>query len=265
MMRQKIVGDTRARFVEWKDLTHLSAGEIVKELVLSLPWLAASLWLAHARWYFLALPASFMFFLVGLRQVHNAYHYALGLSRKGSDWVMFAMSALMLGSMHAVQINHLEHHRHCLDEDDVEGASARMAAWKAVLYGPVFPMRLHVNAWKKARGESFYWIVAELVATAGVVSVACALAIPWVRYHVLAMAAGQCVTSFFAVWTVHHDCDQPGPLARTLRGLLKNGATYNMFFHVEHHLFPAVPTCHLPQLAQRLDAVAPEITRLRVF
>jgi fatty acid desaturase len=26
-----------------------------------------------------------------------------------------------------------------------------------------------------------------------------------------------------------------------------------MFFHVEHHLFPAVPTCHLWRLAERLD------------
>ncbi len=55
------------------------------------------------------------------------------------------------------------------------------------------------------------------------------------------------------------------PFARTLRGLLKNAVTYNMFFHVEHHLFPAVPTCHLPQLAERLDLKAPELTRLRVF
>jgi fatty acid desaturase len=79
------------------------------------------------------------------------------------------------------------------------------------------------------------------------------------------MVVGQCFTSFFAVWTVHHDCENPGPFARTLRGVLKNVATYNMFFHVEHHLFPAVPTCHLPQLAERLDQAAPELTRLRVF
>jgi fatty acid desaturase len=264
-MRQKTLRDTRVRSVEWKDLTHLSAGEIVKELVLSLPWLFASLWLAHAGWYLLALPASFMFFLVGLRQVHNAYHYALGLSRRGSDWVMFALSALMLGSMHAVQINHLEHHQHCLTEGDVEGASARMPAWKAILVGPLFPMRLHVNAWKKARGANFRWIMAELAVTSGLLVAAGAFPVPWFRYHILAMVAGQCLTSFFAVWSVHHDCDEPGPFARTLRGLLKNAATYNMFFHVEHHLFPAVPTCHLPQLAQRLDAVAPELTRLRVF
>ena len=112
IVRPDILQDPRVRSVQWKDLTHLSAVEIVKELFLSLPWLAISLWLASQGWFAVALAPSFMFFLVGLRQVHNAYHYALGISRQGCDWVMFALSALMLGSMHAVQINHLHHHRH---------------------------------------------------------------------------------------------------------------------------------------------------------
>jgi hypothetical protein len=37
--------------------------------------------------------------LTGLRVVHNAHHYALGLPRWASEWVMFVMSVLMLGSM----------------------------------------------------------------------------------------------------------------------------------------------------------------------
>ena len=35
--------------------------------------------------------------------------------------------------------------------------------------------------------------------------------------------------------------------------------------HVEHHLFPTVPTCHLPKLAERLDEVAPELKTKLVF
>src|SRR5262249_29154477 len=89
-MAPEIFRDARIRVVEWRDLTHLTRVEIVKEICLSLPWLALSLWLAQRHWFLAALPASFMFFLVGLRQVHNAYHYALGLSHRGSDWVMFA-------------------------------------------------------------------------------------------------------------------------------------------------------------------------------
>ena len=104
-----------------------------------------------------------------------------------------------------------------------------------------------------------------MLITAAMVAAAILVPSAWFRYHVCAMIAGQCLTSFFAVWTVHHDCEREGAFARTLRGVLKNVATYSMFFHVEHHLFPAVPTRHLPQLAERLDKAAPELTRLRVF
>jgi fatty acid desaturase len=34
---------------------------------------------------------------------------------------------------------------------------------------------------------------------------------------------------------------------------------------VEHHLFPAVPTCHLPELSKRLDEVAPELLSKNVW
>jgi fatty acid desaturase len=41
--------------------------------------------------------------------------------------------------------------------------------------------------------------------------------------------------------------------------------SYNMFLHAEHHLFPAVPTAHLAELARRLDAVVPEIRAQQVM
>ena len=112
--------DPRVRSVKWADLTRLSRTEIALELALSLPWLALSWYLAGRGLYFLALAASFFFFLTGLRQAHDAHHYNLGLSRASTEWVLFALSLAMLGSMHAVQFNHLRHHRHCLADEDVE-------------------------------------------------------------------------------------------------------------------------------------------------
>jgi fatty acid desaturase len=87
----------------------------------------------------------------------------------------------------------------------------------------------------------------------------------WLRYHVIAMTVGECFSAFFAVWTVHHDCDRTHFIARTLRNDVKSFVSYNMFYHVEHHLFPAVPTCHLPELSKRLDAVAPELRSKNVW
>jgi fatty acid desaturase len=132
--------------------------------------------------------------------------------------------------------------------------------------GPALSLRLHRKALEVATARQRRWILLELLAnTAWIAVVFWVLELRWLQYHVAAMAAGQCLTSFFAVWTVHHDCEEGGPTARTIRGRVKAFMSYEMFFHLEHHLFPAVPTRRLPILAGRLDAVAPELGAKRVF
>src|SRR5437879_4952159 len=99
-MDLEIMRDPRVRSVQWRDLTRLSRLEVIGELLLPAPWLIASLLLASQGWYIPALGLSFVFFLTGLRLVHGAYHYSIGLARAGCEWVMFVLSVLMLGSMH---------------------------------------------------------------------------------------------------------------------------------------------------------------------
>ncbi|WP_205849088.1 fatty acid desaturase family protein [Natronospirillum operosum] len=256
----------RLKAVQWKDLLQLGPRDVVHEMTLSLPWLLAS-WVAAAYGqYVVALACSFMFFLTGLRQVHNAYHYALGIPRRSTEWFMGVFSVLMLGSMHAVQINHLRHHRHCMDDEDVEAMSARMPWWKALLFGPLFPLLLHRKALQVGRPRQRRWILAELAANLVWIGLVFGvLDWTWLQYHVVAMAIGQCLTAFFAVWLVHHGCEPGGVLARTVRGRAKAWLTYNMFFHIEHHLFPAVPTRRLPVLAERIDRQRPDLAAKRVF
>lgn len=265
-MALEILRDSRLEQVEWRDLCDLSRFEVAYEVAIYLPWLVASCtfaWLATQSspfWFLPALASSFMFFLCGLRQVHNAFHYAVGVRPLGHELMMFVLSPLMMSAMHAVQWNHLRHHRHCMDDDDVEAISARMPGWKALITGPQFPVRLHHAALTLAKPRIVNWIYAELAAMAGMVVLAFGvLDYAWLQYHVIAMTVGQCFSAFFAVWTVHHDCDRSHFIARTLRNSAKSFVSYDMFFHVEHHLFPAVPTCHLHRLATRLDSVAPEL------
>ena len=245
------------RRVVWRDLVALRPAEIVRELLLPLPWLVASLALAGAGAYPAALAVSFIFFLAGLRVVHGACHGAIGLSRQATELVLFLLSLAMLGSMHAVRWNHLRHHRHCLAEDDIEAMGARRSAWGAIGLGPRFPLRLHRAALVGARGRERRWIVAELAGNVLVLAAVVVWPCPALFYHLAAMAAGQSLTAFFAVWTVHHDCAAADPPARTIRNRLRSAITFNMFFHLEHHLFPQVPTAHLPILARRLDAAFP--------
>ena len=254
------------RSIEWRDLLALSPAEKAWELVLSLPWLIGSLVCYQAGWIVPGAFCSFYFFLTGLRQSHGAQHYTLGVPRRVQDGVLFGLSLLMLGSMHAVQVSHLHHHRHCLDAEDTEGASSRLPWWRALLVGPLFPLRLHRTAWRIASPVKRRWIAAEVLGLLGIVGAALALpGLPALGWHVAAMLIGESLTGFFAVWTVHHGCDPHGLHSRTQRGRLITWISYSMFFHVEHHLFPAVPTCRLARLAARLDAAAPEIHWLPVI
>ncbi|HJQ59666.1 MAG TPA: fatty acid desaturase [Vineibacter sp.] len=255
-----IMVDERVRSVRWRDLRTLGRAETIGELLMPLPWLALSLGLAHAGHYAWALPASFMFFLTGLRQIHDSYHGTLGLSRRGDDWVMLVQSVLMMSAMHAVKINHLRHHRLCMAEGDVEARSARMSALGAIAFGPLFPLLLLREAFRSGPARDRRWLKVELGAIAAWVALAFVV-LEWdaLRYHVIAMTVGECFTAFFCVWTVHHGCDREHFIARTSRQRFWNGFFYDMFFHIEHHLFPGVPTRHLHRLAARLDAAAPEL------
>jgi fatty acid desaturase len=261
-----IFHDPRLRAVGWHDLVRVASFEILLEPLLPAAWLAASLLTAAYGHYVIALGLSFVFFLTGLRLIHNAFHFSLGLSRRATDIVLWVMSLVMLGSMHAVRFNHLRHHRLTLGEDDVEGRHAEMPAWRALLFGPAFPILLYITALRYGNRKLRATVSAELLLNAAWIALVFRV---WnsstLRYHVSAMAVGQCLTAFFAVWTVHHHCDRTHYIARTLRNKVKNGITFNMFLHIEHHLFPRVPTCHLGELSRRIDRVAPELKSKIVF
>ncbi len=265
-MTPTIFRDARLRAIVWRDLVRVGPREVIVELLLPAGALLLSLWLAGTGIYPLALGASFLFFLIGLRIVHNAFHGALGLPGWATDLVLWVMSAVMLGSMHAVRFNHLRHHAHLLDEEDLEGRSATMSAPAALAFGPAFPVLLHATAWKHG-GARLRRMIAGQLAVNGLSLglVFGVLRIPVLEYHLAAMAFGHCLTAFFAVWTVHHHCDREHFIARTLRNRIKNALTFNMFLHIEHHLYPRVPTCHLPRLSARIDLAAPELKRNLVF
>ncbi len=265
-MSLEIMRDPRIRSVEWKDLLELSTWEVVKELLLVFPWLITSLVLAYHGHYIFALGFSFIFFLTGLRVVHNAYHYAMGIPRWATEWVMYVLSVLMLSAMHALQQTHLHHHKHCMGDDDAEAASAQMPGWKAIVFGPRFYILIQTKGIELANARQKRWIIGEYISMAIWVPLALfVLDIPLLKYHIVAMLIGQCLTAFFAVWTVHHDCDRSHFIARTLRSPLKSFIAFDMFFHVEHHLFPKVPTCKLSTLSKRLDAAAPELQQYQVY
>ncbi len=259
-----LLHDKRLKAVAWKDLTKLSLKETFIENSISIPWLVLSLVFAYYKWYAAALPCSFLFFLTGLRQVHNAFHYTLGTSKQVTEITIIVNSVLMMTAMHAVKYNHLRHHKYCLQQADVEGHCAKMTALQALLYGPVYIYRQHENALRNGSKQAVRYIIFEMLLAIGFGIAVFAVHLRVLQYHVIVMGIGECFTAFFAVWTVHHGCDEE-VFARTVSNRWKNRFTYNMFYHLEHHLFPKVPTIKLPELSKRLKEGLPGLEAKEVF
>lgn len=250
--------------VPWRDLTTLSVREMLIENNITVPWALVSWGLAYYGHYWLALPFSALFFLTALRQVHNGFHNSLGTGRRLTWLSLYLNSILMVASIHAVKFNHLRHHRYCLSEEDYEGKAARMRWYEAILYGPRHMWLVHRVTWQLGGRRYRLLMLLELASIGAFAAVVLALQVKFLLYHLAAMVVGELLSAFFAVWSVHHDCDEH-TIARTQRTGWKNFVTYSMFYHLEHHLFPAVPTSKLPELARRLDATLPELEKKPTF
>ena len=243
--------------IVWRDLCQQSPLEILYNLLLPLPFLLLSWWCAYYGWWLPALAGSFLFFTAALRQAHDAYHSTLGVGRRFNDFVLYALTSTMLCSTHAIKKTHLNHHRDPLGTSDVEGNWARLPWYKAIIGGGFFSIRIQwyglTHGSKRARRQVAFdmLIILSIFAAALLWSPAVLV------YHVLVMLLANTLVGFFAVWSVHHDCDET-IYARSERHPLANLLTFNLLYHMEHHLFPAVPTQHLPALAKRLEATAPE-------
>lgn len=252
------------RAVAWRDLRATSMIQTIRGLLLTPPWFVLSLALADGGPLAPALLASAVFFMAGLRQAHGGFHRTLGLPRGADDGFLFLLSLSMAVPLHAVKFNHLRHHARPLAHDDVEGACARLPWWLALASGPLFTVRMLCHAFAQARGRALGWMVAEAAALMAVVAFAVGSESYLLRYHLVVMALGNCLTGFFAVWLVHRGCDPSATYARTQRGWLVNTLTLNLLYHLEHHLFPAVPACRLPELARRIYAALPAANALPV-
>ena len=235
------------------------------ENTVTIPWLIVSLSLAYYQYYLIALPFSAMFFLTGLRQVHNGFHNSLG-TNKFLTWLsLYLNSILMMVAVHAVKYNHIRHHKYCLAEGDYEGISARMTWYGAILYGPIHIFKIHKVTFQYANRNYKRDVTIELLSLGACAFLILYFNVQFLIYHMIVMVIGEFLTAFFAVWTVHHDAEESIYQARTQRTGWKNVITYGMFYHLEHHLFPAVPTIKLAELADRIDKVMPDLVKKGTF
>ena len=204
----------------------------------------------------IVLVPAFYFYLAGLRQAHGAFHYSLGYSRLFTDLFLLLLSVPMLIPLHCVQVNHMVHHKHLLESDDIEGRVAHRSALGALLSGPLFYLQLMYYGYKKGNSrQRFYQRIEVMMILILCVSLLCLIESQIATSFIVLMLLANCFSAFFAVWTVHRDSEDTHLQSRSQRGWLKSILVMNMFYHLEHHLFPRIHTSHWSTLAERLDPV----------
>ncbi len=250
--------------IQWQDLRELRPSETIYNVLLSLPFLLLSWWSASQGIWLLALAASFFFFMAALRQAHDCYHRTLGVNKVATELMLFMLSITMLCSTHAIRHTHLNHHRDPLGDSDVEGNWARLPWYQAILGGGLFSVAIQWFGLTHGNRRNRLLVMVDMLLISAVIMTAFMTMHPVLMYHVLVMLVANMMVGFFAVWSVHHGCDEI-IYARSERQPLINRLTFNLLYHVEHHLFPAVPTNRLPELAKRLDIAAPQWTQQPVL
>ena len=200
----------------------------------------------------------FLIFVAIVTVTHDVVHGALGLGRRSTEIALLVLGLVLLESGHAYRLTHRQHHRVFPGPDDPEGDPARLTFQNAVLYGPLFLPRLWWWAVRRSRGrrreQAFLWAEAGLAAGVIVASVILAPHTLAPLVYAILVIAGSWIYPLLTVHLPHRDYGEtPLTQTHTLRGRIIPAIFLELTYHLEHHLYPQVPSHNLPELARRLD------------
>jgi beta-carotene hydroxylase len=239
------------------DLLRLTPAQRI--LTLLLPFIFAGIYFVGAfygHWVVAVGALVYLSFITYGSTSHDLVHRNLGLSPRVNEFFLAVIELISLRSGHAYRLAHLHHHARFPQADDLEAAAAKKTLCGALLEGVTFHFRLWFWAVKRTgKGErSLILLEGSLVALLILSSV---LAIPLTTVplgYVILMVVGAWITPLVTSY-VPHDPNGKNPLEQTrvFRGRVLSIIALEHLYHLEHHLYPAVPHQNWPLLAKRLD------------
>jgi beta-carotene hydroxylase len=186
---------------------------------------------------------------------HDLVHRNLGLPRRANDALLCVVELLALRSGHAYQAAHLNHHARYPHPDDIEATAARRSWAGALAEGLVFQPRVWLWAVRHVT-QGRAWVVGEGAACLALAGLAVALfpLTPVPLAYAALMVAGSWVIPLVTSYLPHvPDVEDELSQTRAFRGVVASAVALGHLYHLEHHLYPAVPHHNWPRLARRLD------------
>jgi beta-carotene hydroxylase len=240
-----------------RDLLTLPRWRVLHSLLLPFLLFAGYCAAAGAGWWIVAVACVVCLSFVTYGSVsHDLVHSSLGLPRRVNDLLLTVIELLMFRSGRAYRLAHLNHHSRYPDEsEDPEAAAAFGSLAAALISGPMFFPRLWLWAFRRYpahRPRLALEAVIILTMVTGAAVGAVWSVVP-VVYFALAYLGGWIVPLATAYIPHVPDGDDPMSQTRRFRGLLARLIAFDHLYHLEHHLYPAVPHHCWPELARRLD------------
>jgi beta-carotene hydroxylase len=239
------------------DLMQITLAQRV--LAICLPFIFVGIYFYAAltgHWFIAVSALVYLSFVTYGSISHDLVHRNMGMSRRANEIFLTLIELLALRSGHAYRMAHLHHHARYPADDDIEAAAAKKSLIGALLDGVTFHFRLWLWAVRRARGRERGLIVFEgsVAAFLAIVSLlVCKLTLAPLIYVVL-MVMGAWITPLVTSYVPHNptgtnELDQ----TRLFRGKLLSILAMEHLYHLEHHLYPAVPHQNWAKLAKRLD------------
>jgi beta-carotene hydroxylase len=239
------------------DLTHIS--RFRRSLSLVLPFLYAVLYFCFAilGWWPLAVLALVCLSFVTYGSIsHDLVHRNLGLRKSTNELLLSIIELLALRSGHAYRMAHLHHHRRYPQRDDIEGAAARMSFMRTLLEGLILQFKIWMWAVRQT-GRERVWAIVEGVICVLLVALSIFLysVTPIFLVYVVLMIMGSWIIPLITSYIPHApDAESELFQTRLFRGRVASIIALEHLYHLEHHLYPAVPHHNWPRLAKRLDS-----------
>jgi beta-carotene hydroxylase len=211
---------------------------------------------AHFHLWLIAIAAvMYLSFITYGSISHDLVHRTLNLPPRLNEILLTTIEFLAFRSGHAYRLAHLHHHARFPHDDDIEGAAARMSLPRAIVEGFIYWPRLVVWALRKPHRNRLL-VIAETIASA-TLFIACLLCVPLTvipAVYAVLMIMGTWIFPLVTSYIPHNAAARSRlTQTRLFRGKIASLIGMEHLYHLEHHLYPAVPHHNWPRLAQRLD------------
>lgn len=238
------------------DLLHINHFQRVLAVITPFALVAIYITFAHFRlWPLAVVTLMYLSFVTYGSISHDLVHRTLGLSHRWSVFFLSVIELMAFRSGHAYRLAHLHHHARFPHDDDIEGAAAKMSLGRTLAEGVIFQPRIMLWAAKRHRREHPV-VVAEIILVLALLGFCFATLrlTPIFAVYAVLMIMGSWIIPLITSYLPHNPAGQTVlSQTRLFRGRVASLIAMEHLYHLEHHLYPAVPHHNWAKLARRLD------------